>query len=106
MLGAMAAKRRRVGNAFGVALLAARRQKGISQEVLAGRADYSTVSISLFENGHRQPTISALISLEAALGLEPGDLVRQTVLHLKSAQTNQRARSADGISTKKHQAVG
>ena len=86
MLAVMAAKRRRVGKAFGIALREARITKGITQEELADRADYSTVSISFFENGHRQPTISALISLEDALGLDPGELVRQTKVHLRSAR--------------------
>lgn len=88
MLGGMAAKRRRVGKAFGNALREARRDKGITQEEIAARASYSTVSISLFENGHRQPTISAVISLEDALGLEPGDLVRRTKLHLIATRQN------------------
>lgn len=83
MLGGMASKRRRVGNAFGAALREARKTKEMSQEELAARASYSTVSISLFENGHRQPTISAVISLEVALGLEPGELVRRTRAGMK-----------------------
>lgn len=83
MLGVMVAKRRRVGNAFASALREARGKARITQEELAARSNYSTVSISFFENGHRQPTISALISLEDAMGLESGTLVRETKLHLK-----------------------
>lgn len=80
----MAAKRRRVGNAFGLALRDARDKKKITQEELAARADYSTVSISQFENGHKQPTISAVISLEKGLGLCPGQLVQDTYRLLPS----------------------
>lgn len=86
MLGGMAAKRRRVGNAFGLALREARANKKMSQEELAGRANYSTVSISQFENGHKQPTISALMSLEEALGVEPGELVKMTRRALKASR--------------------
>lgn len=80
----MAAKRRRVGDAFGIALREARVKKAITQEELAARSNYSTVTISMFENAHRQPTISALISLEDALGMEAGELVRQTKARLRA----------------------
>ena len=80
----MATKRRRVGNAFGIALREARAQKAITQEELAARSHYSTVTISMFENAHRQPTISAIISLEDALGLESGELVRKTKAKLRA----------------------
>lgn len=86
MLAVMAAKRRRVGKAFGIALREARLKSGVTQEELAGRANYSTVLISLLENGHRQPTISALISIEDALGLQPGELTRQTKVHLRATR--------------------
>lgn len=79
----MAAKRQRVGSAFGIALRETRVKCNVTQEELAERANYSTVTISLFENGHRQPTISALMSLEKALGLEAGELTRLTKQRLR-----------------------
>jgi hypothetical protein len=32
----------------------------------------------LLENGRRQPTLSAILALESALGLAAGELVRRT----------------------------
>lgn len=83
----MAVKRSRVGKAFGIALREAREASQITQEELAGRASYASNYISLLETARRQPTISAIIALEQALALPPGDLVRQTVLSLKQKRT-------------------
>lgn len=79
----MAAKRSRVGKAFGAALREAREASGITQEELAGRADYAPNYVSLLETAKRQPTISAIVYLEKALALSPGELVKRTVLALK-----------------------
>ena len=74
----MAGKRRKVGDAFGTALRAARAQRGWTQEELGAAASYSTVTVSFLENGRRQPTLSAILALEEALGLPAGELVRRT----------------------------
>jgi len=74
----MAAKRNRVGNAFGLALAQARAQADISQEELGARAHYGQNYVSQVETGRRQPTISAILAFEAALELPTGELVRRT----------------------------
>lgn len=74
----MAVKRSRVGKAFGVSLRDAREALKITQEELAGRANYGPNYISLLETAKRQPTISSILSLEKAMDLSPGELVRRT----------------------------
>ena len=78
----MKSKRSRVGRTFGDVLREARHGRKVTQEELAGLADYGTVFISLLENGHRQPTISAILAFEEALGLAPGELVKRTKIRL------------------------
>lgn len=74
----MAAKRSRVGKAFGIALREAREACHLTQEELAGRADYGPNYISLLETAKRQPTVSSILAIEAALSLSPGELVKRT----------------------------
>lgn len=74
----MAVKRSRVGKAFGIALREAREGAKITQEELAGRASYGPNYISLLETANRQPTISAILAIEEALLLPPGELVQRT----------------------------
>ena len=52
---------RLVARAFGVTLKVARMEAGVSQEVLAERADCDRTYPSLLERGLRQPTIGKLI---------------------------------------------
>jgi transcriptional regulator with XRE-family HTH domain len=78
----MAVRRSRVGDAFGKALREARLAASLTQEQLAATAGYGANFISLLETGDRQPTISSIISLERALGLGQGDLVKATYANL------------------------
>ncbi len=73
---------RQVARAFGVTLKAVRADAGISQEVLAERADCDRTYPSLLERGLRQPTISVLIDIASALGVEPASLVNMTIARL------------------------
>jgi transcriptional regulator with XRE-family HTH domain len=66
---------RQVARAFGAILKAVRAEAGISQEVLAERADCDRTYPSLLERGLRQPTISVLIDIANALRVEPATLV-------------------------------
>lgn len=74
----MAVKRSRVGKAFGIALRGAREACRLTQEELAGRADYGPNYISLLETAKRQPTVSSILAIEDALSLSPGELVKRT----------------------------
>lgn len=79
----MATVRNRIGDAFANALRTLRNQQRITQESLAEVADFKASYISMLESGQRQPTITAIIALEQALGVPPGELVRRTVAAMK-----------------------
>lgn len=72
-----------IGALFGEVLLRYRTDAGISQEELALRADIDRTFVSRLERGIRQPTITTLIALAEALGVNAADLVREveSVLH-------------------------
>lgn len=74
----MAVQRKRVGVAFGAALRAARRDRGLTQEDLAEMASCVPHYISGVENGHQQPSVGLVVAFEVALGLAPGELIRRT----------------------------
>ena len=68
--------------AFGHALRAARRARGLSQEALAQRAGLDRTYPSLLERGLRTPTLGTLIDLAAALSLRPEQLVTDALARL------------------------
>jgi len=74
---------RRVAKAFGAILRAARLAAGISQEVLAERADCDRTYPSLLERGLRQPTMGKVIDIAGALHLEPAVLLNLTIARLR-----------------------
>jgi transcriptional regulator with XRE-family HTH domain len=74
---------RAVAMAFGAILRVARQDAGVSQEVLAERADCDRTYPSLLERGLRQPTIGKVLDLASALQLEPAALVNMTVARLR-----------------------
>ena len=61
---------------FGLAVRARRTALGLSQEELGFRADFDRTYISGIERGRRNPSLSALHRLAAALATSPSDLVR------------------------------
>jgi len=71
-------KKTQLGITFGQVLKAARAAQGLTQEELAAAIDYSRVQIAYLESGFRTPSLEALLVLEPALQLNPGELVRQT----------------------------
>jgi transcriptional regulator with XRE-family HTH domain len=71
-------KKTKLGITFGRVLQEARTTRGITQEQLAALIDYSRVQIGYLETGVREPSLEALLRLEPALGLPPGELVRRT----------------------------
>jgi transcriptional regulator with XRE-family HTH domain len=74
---------RQVAHAFGTTLKAVRTNAGISQEVLAERADCDRTYPSLLERGLRQPTIGMLIDIGFALHIEPAVLIELTLNRLR-----------------------
>ena len=74
---------RQVAKAFGTVLRAARMSAGISQELLAERADCDRTYPSLLERGLRQPTIGKAIDLAEALHIDPAGLIDMTIVQLR-----------------------
>jgi transcriptional regulator with XRE-family HTH domain len=60
---------------FGQVLREQRTARGISQEHLALSADVDRTFVSQMERGIRQPTITTLMKLSSALGVQPSTLV-------------------------------
>lgn len=79
----MSAARRDTARAFGQALRAARLARGLSQEQLAEGAQLDRTYPSLLERGLRTPTLSVVIEIAQALGLEPAQLVFRTLERLQ-----------------------
>ena len=67
-----------IGPIFGSILKRHRMLVNVSQEELAFRAGVDRTFISRLERGTRQPTITTLIGLGAALGISAVELVRET----------------------------
>jgi transcriptional regulator with XRE-family HTH domain len=82
----MSIDRRGAARAFGQALKAARLAKGLSQEELAEQAELDRTTPSLYERGLRTPTLSVVIEIARALGLEPAQLVSETLERLREGQ--------------------
>ena len=72
-----------VAVAFGRVLRCFRNQKGLSQEDLAGEADFDRTYPSLLERGLRTPTLSVLIAVAKPLGVAAATLVVETERELR-----------------------
>ena len=72
---------------FGTVLRRLRIERGISQGDLALECELDRTYISLLERGLRQPTLTTLVVLGAALKMDPAELVRQTVAATLSSAT-------------------
>lgn len=79
----MSVGRRDTARAFGQALRAARLAKGLSQEQLAEGAELDPTYPSLLERGLRTPTLTVLIEIGHVLGVEPMQLVSDTIDRLR-----------------------
>lgn len=69
---------------FAQVLSEARAEAGISQEVLAERANISTRHVSYLENADRQPTLTILHALSVGLGLPMSELLLRVEARLKA----------------------
>ena len=52
-----------------------RKEKGLSQEDLAGLCDMDRSYLSEIENGHKNLSVTVLIKIATALGIRSGDLI-------------------------------
>lgn len=64
-----------ISTIFGQVLREQRISKELSQEELALAADVDRTFVSQMERGIRQPTITTLMKLAGALGIQPSTLV-------------------------------
>jgi transcriptional regulator with XRE-family HTH domain len=64
-----------ISTVFGQVLREQRNTRGLSQEGLALAADVDRTFVSQMERGIRQPTITTLMKLANALGIQPSTLV-------------------------------
>jgi transcriptional regulator with XRE-family HTH domain len=71
-------RRDKVATAFGRVLREARREKGMSQEDLAGDAEHDRTYPSLLERGLRTPTLTVLLNLAKALDVTAASLINKT----------------------------
>ncbi len=67
-----------VAEAFGAALKAARKKKGLSQEKLAFQSNLDRTYISLLERGKRQPSLSSILEISKCLDIPAHELIRIT----------------------------
>ena len=61
--------------AFGRVILRLRKERGITQESLAGDAGLQRKYISLLEKANYQPKISTVFKIAEGLGLKPSELI-------------------------------
>ena len=59
----------------GEGIAARRKKKGVSQEVLSGRADIGPPHLSAIERGERKPTLETLYRIACALDVPMSALV-------------------------------
>jgi transcriptional regulator with XRE-family HTH domain len=64
-----------ISTVFGQVLREQRLSRELSQEELALAADVDRTFVSQMERGIRQPTITTLMKLASALGIQPSTLV-------------------------------
>ena len=60
---------------FGQRLRELRRERGLSQEALGGRADLDLTYVGGIERGERNPSLVNICRLAGALGVEPSVLL-------------------------------
>jgi transcriptional regulator with XRE-family HTH domain len=76
---------REVARAFGAAMRAVRKERGMSQDKLSEICDFDRTYPSLLERGLRGPTVAMLLRLASALNVEPEHLVADTIARLSGS---------------------
>lgn len=79
-------------DAFAAELRFRRSEAGLSQEALALRADVNRTYVAKLELGRNQPSLSVLLSLADALGVELPDLIRGTLVRYIRPRPGKRRR--------------
>jgi DNA-binding XRE family transcriptional regulator len=69
-------KRNRDAEIFGQTVRRLRAEGGLTQERLAELADLNVSHIGFIERGENVPTLSIVLDLADALGVEPAELIR------------------------------
>ena len=69
------AEKYKISGEFGAVLRAYRLESGLSQEQLGEKLDIVRSYICSLESGKRQPSLTMIFRLAAALGIKPGELV-------------------------------
>ena len=77
-----------VRRAFSQALLEIRTERQMSQEALAAGAGLDRTTLSLFERGLRQPTLTTLLLLARELGIDPHELLARFLRCLGKAEAH------------------
>jgi len=72
-----------IEQAFGEILHELRTDKGLSQESLALESGLDRTFISLLERGQRQPSLTTVFQLAAALDMRPHEIIKQVEALLK-----------------------
>ena len=75
-------RRQKVAIAFGRVLREARRERGLSQEDLAGEANFDRTYPSLLERGLRTPTLTVIFQLAEVLQTSAATLISKTLEEL------------------------
>lgn len=61
--------------AVGEAIRKARKEKGLSQDVLSGFAGIARTHLTMIENGDKQPNFETIWRIAVALDMKPSELV-------------------------------
>jgi transcriptional regulator with XRE-family HTH domain len=69
------AEKHKIAGEFGTVLRAYRIERGMTQEQLSEQLDIVRSYICTLESGKRQPSLTMVFRLAAALGIKPGELV-------------------------------
>ena len=67
---------------FGMVIKQMRKELGLSQEALADEASLDRTFISQLETGAKQPSLTTIFRLAAALQVEASDLLRRVEANL------------------------
>jgi transcriptional regulator with XRE-family HTH domain len=68
--------RSKEGQKFGETVRRLRKQAGLSQEALAERANLSADFVGFIERGENVPTLTTILQLARALGVQPSKIIK------------------------------
>jgi transcriptional regulator with XRE-family HTH domain len=73
------ASRRRLDKAFGRAVWAARRRRGLTRKQVAARVGVTAFYVRTIEQGYQAPSLAVIVALGLACDADPVDLIRATL---------------------------